>query len=46
MISMKLSDIAITKMKNTDYLCIITGISKSIAMKLLHYVDLTKNNET
>ena len=46
MISMKLSDIAITKMKNTDYLCIITGISKSIAMKLLDYVDLTKNNET
>ena len=46
MISTKLSDIAITKMKNTDYLCIITGISKSIAMKLLHYVDLTKNNET
>ena len=46
MISMKLSDIAITKMKNTDYRCIITGISKSIAMKLLHYVDLTKKNET
>ena len=46
MISMKLSDIAITKMKNTDYRCIITGISKSIAMKLLDYVDLTKKNET
>ena len=35
MMSMNLSDIAILKMKNTDYCCIITGISKSEAINLM-----------
>ena len=35
MMSMKLSDIAILKIKNADYSYIITGMSKSEAIKLL-----------
>ena len=35
MMSMNLSDIAILKIENADYCCIITEISKSEAIKLL-----------
>ena len=46
MMSMNLSNIAFLKIKNTDYCCIITGISKSEAIKLLQHVDLTEKNGT
>ena len=46
MMSMNLSNIAFLKIKNTDYCCIITGISKSEAIKLLQNVDLTEKNGT
>ena len=39
---MNLSGIAISKIKNTNYRCIITGISKSEAIKLLLNIDLTE----
>ena len=39
MIFMNLNDIAILKIKNTDYCCIIAGISKSEAIKLLQTID-------
>ena len=44
--SMNLSDIAILKIKNIDYCCIITGISKNEAMQLLQSIDLTEKNGT
>ena len=40
MISVNLSDIL--KTKNIDYRCIITGISKSEAIKLLQNIDLNE----
>ena len=42
---MKLSDITILKIKNLDYRCIITGIRKREAIKLLQYIDLTEKVE-
>ena len=39
MMFLKLSSIAILKVKNTDYRCIITAISKSKAIKLLRNND-------
>ena len=42
---MYLSNIAILKNKNVDYHCIITGISKSEAIKLLQNIDLTEKSE-
>ena len=39
---MNLFDIPIKKNKNTSYRCIITGISKSEAIKLLPNIDLTE----
>ena len=36
---MSLSDIAILKIKNVNYCCIITGISKSEAINLLQNID-------
>ena len=42
MISMNHSDIAILKIKITTYCCIISGISKSEAIKLLRNIDLTE----
>ena len=39
MMFLKLSCIAISKVKNTNYRCVITGISKSKAIKLLHSID-------
>ena len=44
--SMNLSDIAIFEIKNTNYCCIITGISKSEATKLLQNIDLTEKSGT
>ena len=40
--SLNLSNIAILKIKNTDYCCIITGISKSEVMKVFQNIDLTE----
>ena len=47
MMSMNLSDIAILKIKNASYCCIITGISKSEVIKLFQNIDLktVKNTE-
>ena len=42
MISMNLSDIAILNIQCADYCFIISGISKSEAIKLMQNVDLTK----
>ena len=42
---MNLSHIAILKIKNASYYCIITGISKSEATKLLQNIDLTEKVE-
>ena len=44
--SMNFKDIAVLKIKNTDYRCIITGLSKSEAIKSLQNVDLTENSGT
>ena len=46
MMSMNLSDIAILCIKNADYHSIITGISKSEAIKLLQNIDLTEKSGT
>ena len=46
MMSMNLSHIAILKFKNVNYCCIITGMSKSEAIKLLESIDLTEKNGT
>ena len=43
---MNLSDIAILNIKGCDYRCIINGISKSEAMKLLQNIDLTEKSGT
>ena len=43
---MNLSDAAILKIKNTDYRCIITGISKSEAINLMQNIDLTEKSKT
>ena len=40
------SDTAILEIKNTDYNCIITGISKSEAIKLLKNIHLTEKGGT
>ena len=45
LMSMNLSDIAILKIKNADYCCIITEISKIEAIKLLKNIDLTGKSE-
>ena len=39
---MNLSDIAVFNIKGSDYCCIISGISKSEAIKLLQNIDLTE----
>ena len=43
---MNLSNIAILKIKNADYRWIISGISKSEAIKLLQNNDLTEKSGT
>ena len=45
MMSMKFSDIAILNIKSVDYLCIISGISKSEAINLMQTINLTKKAE-
>ena len=42
MMCMNLSDIAILKMENTGYHCIITRISKTDAINLLQNIDSTE----
>ena len=42
---MNLRNIPISKIKNTDYCCIITEISKNEAIKLLQNIDLTEKME-
>ena len=39
---MNLSDFAMLKIKNADYRCIISGISKSEAIKILQNINLTE----
>ena len=39
---MNLSDIAISIMRGADYSCVISGISKSEAVNLLHKATLKK----
>ena len=46
MISMNLSYIYILNIKNTDYCCIINGISKSRATKLSQNIDFTEKSGT
>ena len=46
MMSMNVTDIAILSINNTNYHCIITGISKSQTTKLLQSIDLTKKSGT
>ena len=44
--SMNLNDIAILKIKNEDYCCIIKGISKNEAIRLMQNTDLTEKSRT
>ena len=46
MMSMSFSDIAILKIKNADYRCIIIGISKSEAINLKKNINLTEKSGT
>ena len=46
MMFMNLNNIAILKIKNANYCYIITGISKSEAIKSLETIDLTGKSET
>ena len=46
MMSMNLSEIAVLKIKNVVYHCVITGISKSEAISLMQNIDLTEKTET
>ena len=46
MMSMNLSDIAILNIEDSDYPCIVCRISKSEAIKLFQYIDLTEKNGT
>ena len=44
--SINLCDIAILNNKDSDYCCIISGISKSEAIKLLESIDVTEKTRT
>ena len=44
MMSMNLSNIYILNIENADYCCIINGISKSKAIKLLQSIELTEKS--
>ena len=46
MMSIKLRDIAIINIKSFDYRCVISGISKSEAIKLLQNIDLAEKSGT
>ena len=41
---MNYSNIAILKIKNVDYHCIITGISKGEAINLMQNINLTEKS--
>ena len=41
---MNLSDVANLQIKNADYYCIISKISKSEAIKLFQNIDLTEKS--
>ena len=43
---MNLNDTVILNIKNADYCCIITGISKTEAVKLLQNINLTEKSRT
>ena len=43
---MNLSDIPILKIKNVDYCCIITGVSKSETINLMQNIYLTEKSGT
>ena len=43
---MNFSSIAVSNIKNADYCCSITGISKSEAIKLLQIINLTEKGKT
>ena len=44
MMSMNLSNLAILKIENADYRCVINEISKSEAIKLLQNIDLSEKS--
>ena len=46
MMSINLSNIAILNIKGSDYICIISLISKNEAINLLQNADLTEKSET
>ena len=46
MVSMKLRDIVILRIKNADYRCIIARISKSEAINLLQNINSTEKSKT
>ena len=46
MMSVSLSDITILNIKDSDYDCIISLISKNEAISLMQNADLTKKSET
>ena len=46
MMSMSLRDIAILKIKGSDYSCIISLISKNEAINLLQNADLAEKRQT
>ena len=46
MVSLKLRDIAILKIKNTCYCCIITGTSKSEAINVMQNIDSIEKSGT
>ena len=46
MMPINFSDVPILKVENTNYDCVITGINKSKAKKLLQNIDLTEKSVT
>ena len=44
--SMKLSNITLLEIKNADYCCIFSSISKSEAINLMQNINLTENSWT
>ena len=46
MVSLNLSDIAFLEIKNAGYHCIISGISRSKAIKLLQNIDFSEKSGT
>ena len=45
MMSINFRNIAISKVKNTEYCCIITVVSNTEAIKLLQNINLTEKRE-